>query len=417
MRVCVVGLGHAGLPLAGAVFSAGHEVCGVDVDPVVRGELNCGVSGGVGLGGLGGGGVWVFGPEVGVPAGVEVVLICVPTPLDSAGRPDLGPLVAAVRGVGVGLREGMLVVVVSSCAPGTTGGLVRGLLEEGSGLVAGVGFGLGFSAERVDPGNGVWGSGNTPRVVGGLSGDCVARVGDFFGGVSSGGVRLAGSLEEAELAKLLENTFRHVNLALVNELSRFCWPLGVDLWNVVDLASSKPFGFEAFWPGPGPGGHCVPVDPHYLSDWVGAGLGADFRMVEAAEAVNAGQPVFVGGRVLALLVAAGVPVRGARVLLLGVSYKANVADVRGSPAGPLASHLAGWGVRVAFHDPGVSVFDVGGGVGVGCVADLGVALADADVVVLLQAHDEYVTDGRVAGARRVLDCRGVLPLGGGVERL
>jgi UDP-N-acetyl-D-glucosamine dehydrogenase len=349
-------------------------------------------------------------------ADADTVVVCVPTPLSKDGAPDL----AAVEGVGRMLSEyltaGTLVVLESTTYPGTTEELFQPLIEAG-GLRVGTDLNLAFSPERVDPGNKTFGIKNTPKVVGGVTEQCTKRAVDFYASFIDTVVPAKGT-REAEMAKLLENTYRHINIALVNEMARFSHELDIDLWNVIDCAKTKPFGFQAFYPGPGVGGHCIPIDPNYLSHTVQARLHYPFRFVELAQEVNAGMPTYVARRIQDRLNDEGKAVRGSTVLLLGVTYKANIADERESPAVPLAEKLLGMGADLRFHDPYVTVWNaaehgeperpIKG------EPDLYRAIEEADVVVLLQAHEEYL--GGTLDGVRVFDTRGVLK-GETVERL
>src|SRR3954454_21869783 len=337
-------------------------------------------------------------------ASADTAVICVPTPLAEGDGPDLRAVVGATEAIGRNLRTGMLVVLESTTYPGTTDEVVRPLLEKLSGLTAGIDFHLAFSPERIDPGNERFGPRNTPKVVGGYTPACADRVEAFYGRFVDTVVRTRGT-REAETAKLLENTYRHVNIALVNEMARFCHELGIDLWDVIRAASTKPFGFQAFYPGPGVGGHCIPIDPNYLSYNVPAKLGYPFRFVELAQEINAGMPQYVVRRLQDLLNEQAKSLRGARVLLLGVTYKPDIADQRESPAKPLAQQLMAKGADVIYHDPHVEDWRVGG-TSAERADDLEAELAKADVSVLLQNHSSYYLDALAAGARLLFDTRG-----------
>jgi UDP-N-acetyl-D-glucosamine dehydrogenase len=403
--VVILGLGYVGLPLARQAVRAGLSVLGFDVDPVVVSSLAEGHSHVDDLDDtdvaamLAGG----FHPtaDPALIGTADTAVICVPTPLSEGDGPDLSAVLGATEAVGRALRPGMLVVLESTTYPGTTDELVRPRLEALSGLTAGVDFALAFSPERIDPGNPDFGPANTPKVVGGHTAACTARAAGFYGRFVDTVVRTRGT-REAETAKLLENTYRHVNIALVNEMARFCHELDVDLWDVIRAASTKPFGFQAFHPGPGVGGHCIPIDPNYLSHNVRSRLGYPFRFVELAQEINATMPAYVARRAQNLLNADGIAVHGASVLLLGVTYKANIADRRESPATPLARHLLGLGARLSFHDPYVEEWDA-----MPRTDDVDGACAAADLVILVQAHRCYDAD-RLAGlAKRFFDTRGV----------
>ena len=404
--VAVIGLGYVGLPLAVEVARVGLLVSGLDVDPGVVASLRQGRShvddvsdaevAAALRSGLG------ASTDESVLRGADTVVICVPTPLRSDGGPDLQAVEAATQAVARHLRPGMLVVLESTTYPGTTDEVVRPLLER-TGLRAGVDFSLAFSPERIDPGNPRFGLRNTPKVVGGHTPSCTLAAAAFYGKFVDRVVHAKGT-REAEMAKLLENTYRHVNIALVNEMAVFCRDLGVDLWDAIDCAETKPFGFQAFRPGPGVGGHCIPIDPNYLSYKVRT-LGHQFRFVELAQEINARMPAYVVQRAQEVLNDAGKPLRGSRVLLLGVTYKRDVADQRESPAGPVARRLLSAGAHVVYADPYVAEWDVEGQ-RVPRADDLDEELARADLTVLLQDHGAYDVPAMARSARAFLDTRG-----------
>jgi UDP-N-acetyl-D-glucosamine dehydrogenase len=407
--VVILGLGYVGLPLAQQATRVGMSVLGFDVNAGVVNSLAAGNSHVDDLDGsdvlemLAGG----FTPTTDerLIADARTAVICVPTPLSEGDGPDLRAVIGATEAVGRNLRPGMLVVLESTTYPGTTDELVRPLLEKLSGLVAGVDFHLAFSPERIDPGNETYGAHNTPKVVGGLTRACTDRAMEFYGRFVQTVVRTRGT-REAETAKLLENTYRHVNIALVNEMARFCHELDIDLWDVIHAASTKPFGFQAFFPGPGVGGHCIPIDPNYLSHNVRSKLGYPFRFVELAQEINATMPAYVARRAQNLLNADGQAVHGASILLLGVTYKPNIADQRESPATPLARQLMSLGARLSYHDPYVAEWGVGD-VPVPRTDDLDGACAAADLVILVQNHRGYDADHLAGIAKRFFDTRGV----------
>jgi len=408
LDLVVVGLGYVGLPLAQEATRTGLRVVGLDSSETVADGLNAGRSHVDDLADEDLAAMVAAGfratTDPAALADADTVVICVPTPLGAEGGPDLSAVRSAVGAVADHLRRGQLVVLESTTYPGTTEEVVRPLLEEATGLVAGEDFHLAYSPERIDPGNPTWGLANTPKVVGGVNAASTARAAAFYGKFVQTIVE-AASTREAETAKLLENTYRHINIALVNEMARFCHELGIDLWDVIRCASTKPFGFEAFFPGPGVGGHCIPIDPNYLSHSVRAKLGYPFRFVELAQEINATMPSYVAHRAQNLLNQNGKAVYGSSVLLLGVTYKADIADQRESPAIPLARHLDLLGAHVVYHDPRVQEWDPG--VTVTRAADLETALAFADLVVLVQAHSEYDVPALVESSRLFLDTRGV----------
>ncbi|RJK95499.1 nucleotide sugar dehydrogenase [Vallicoccus soli] len=416
--VLVVGLGYVGLPLARQAVREGLAVAGVDVSPAVVEGLAAGRSHVDDLSDddvramLDAG--FAVGTDHAVAAEASTVVVCVPTPLSDDGGPDLGAVVAAADAVAAAVRPGTLVVLESTTYPGTTDEVLRPRLEA-AGLRVGVDVHLAFSPERIDPGNPTWGFHNTPKVVGGATPACTERAAAFYGRLVEQ-VVVAKGLREAEMSKLLENTYRHVNIALVNEMARFCDELGIDLWDVIRCASTKPFGFQAFRPGPGVGGHCIPIDPNYLSYAVRSRLGYAFRLVELAQEVNDAMPSYVVRRAQDLLNVDGKAVNGARVLLLGVTYKADIADERESPAQPVGRLLAGLGADLRFHDPYVPRWRVAGRE-LRREDDLDAAVAAADLVVLLQAHRAYDLPALARGARRLLDTRGRVPEEEGVVRL
>lgn len=403
----VIGLGYVGLPLAQEASRAGLVVTGLDVSTSVVDGLNAGRSHVDDLSDadiadmLGRG--FVATTDAAVIADARAVVICVPTPLTPEGGPDLGAVMGATRAIAAHLQPGQLVVLESTTYPGTTDDDVRPVLEEG-GLVAGRDFHLAFSPERIDPGNEHFGMRNTPKVVGGHTEACTDAAAEFYGAFVDTVVRARGT-REAEMAKLLENTYRHINIALVNEMARFCHELDIDLWDVIAAAKSKPFGFQAFYPGPGVGGHCIPIDPNYLSYQVQAKLGYPFRFVELAQEINAGMPSYVVRRIQDALNDEGKPLRGSRVLLLGVTYKPDIADQRESPAKPIAVELRDKGADVEFHDPHVTNWRLGSHA-LERVDDLDAALTRADLVVLLQNHAAYDLEAVTAAASRLFDTRG-----------
>ena len=405
----VVGLGYVGLPLVQAAVRAGYDVVGLDVNERVVADLNAGRShvddlSDDAIAALLADGFRASADES-VITSADVVVVCVPTPLSTDGGPDLGAVRGATNAIARNLRSGTLVVLESTTYPGTTEEVVQPILESVSGLTAGSDFHLAFSPERIDPGNPVYGMENTPKVVGGSTPEASQRAADFYGKFVET-VVVAKGTREAEAAKLLENTYRHINIALVNEMARFCHELDVDLWDVIRLAKTKPFGFQAFYPGPGVGGHCIPIDPNYLSHNVRSRLGYPFRFVELAQEINATMPTYVARRIQDLLNEDSKSLRGSTVLLLGVTYKPDIADQRESPARPLGEALLAQGAHLAFHDPAVEEWQLGPAT-LNRVADLDQAVADADLVVLVQNHRAYDVDALVAASRRFFDTRGV----------
>ncbi|MEU7862727.1 nucleotide sugar dehydrogenase [Nonomuraea sp. NPDC049141] len=415
--LAVIGLGYVGMPLAKEAVAAGLRVVGVDVDARKVEALNAGQSyiddlTDADLEHMLANGFSATLDET-VLARSNTIVICVPTPLDEDHRPDLSSVEGATGSVARNLSKGTLVVLESTTWPGTTDEVARPILE-GSGLVAGEDFHLAFSPERIDPGNPKFGLRNTPKVVGGYTDNCRDRATAFYGQFIEQVVPVSGT-REAEMAKLLENTYRHVNIALVNEMAIFCDELGIDLWESIEAAATKPFGFQKFLPGPGVGGHCIPVDPSYLSYTVRK-LGYPFRFVELAQEINERMPSYVVARVQRLLNRHKKAVNGAKVVMLGVTYKPDIADERETPALPVARALLELGAELSFIDPYVLEWSVDG-TPVPREEDLAEAVVDADVTLLLQQHAAFDLDMVEAKARLVLDTRGVLTEGERVERL
>jgi nucleotide sugar dehydrogenase len=405
--VVIIGLGYVGLPLAQEAVRVGLRVTGLDIRQATVDGLNAGRShvddlSDADIAAMLAGGFRAVTSVAGIAGtGPDVIVICVPTPLSESDGPDLTAVRAATETAATLVRPGCTVILESTTYPGTTDEIVRPMLEKASGLSAGIGFHLAFSPERIDPGNETYGIRNTPKVVGGITPACTEAAADFYGQVCDTVVR-AKSAREAEMAKLLENTYRHVNIALVNEMAIFCHELGVDLWDAIRCAATKPFGFQAFYPGPGVGGHCIPIDPNYLSYKVRAELNYPFRFVELAQEINSRMPGYVVDRAAELLNTHAKPLNGARVLLLGVTYKRDIADQRESPARPIARKLLQRGAALSYHDPFVDNWQVDG-------RDIPRAdspVTPADLTILLQAHTGYDLADIAAKSRLLFDTRG-----------
>jgi UDP-N-acetyl-D-glucosamine dehydrogenase len=416
----VLGQGYVGLPMALQAVTAGMKVIGLDTNAGTVRDLNAGRSHiddvsdedlrlGLERG-------FEATTDPGVVADADVVLVCVPTPLAPDGGPDLGAVERAAATIGEHIRPGTLAILESTTYPGTTEEVFAPLITT-TGLEVGRDVFVAFSPERIDPGNRLYGVRNTPKVVGGMTPACTERAIAFYSRFVDTVVPAKGA-REAEMSKLIENTFRHVNIALVNEMLRFCHELDIDLWDAIDCAETKPFGYLAFRPGPGVGGHCIPVDPSYLSHRVRARLGYSFRMVELAAEINTAAPLYVADRARDALNEAGKPVRGSTILLLGVTYKANISDRRESPADPLARRLMSWGAHVEYHDPSVPSWQPKDtDLTLETVPDPYDAAARADLTVLLQAHDAYDLGLVSARAEALLDTRAQAPFAEHVERL
>jgi UDP-N-acetyl-D-glucosamine dehydrogenase len=400
--VGVVGLGYVGLPLAAAFVRAGHDVVGVDVDAARVAAIRAGEA--------------VLHDRTLDPALVahvrattdfdaladaDAIVLCVPTPLSPNREPELGPVLACARSVARVMARGALVVLESTTFPGTTRERLAPILEEDSGLRAGGDFHLAYSPERLDPGREGQGVGSVPKVVAGMTPACRDRAAALYRTICDE-VLPVSSTDAAEFTKLLENIFRSVNIALVNELALLADRMGLDIWEIIGAAATKPYGFMRFDPGPGMGGHCLPVDPFYLA-WRAREFGFSCEFVELAGKVNQAMPSHCVARVQRALNDAGRPVKGSRILVLGVAYKAGVPDTRESPALPIIAELAELGGDLAYHDPHVPRL---------AAADLASrpledALGWADVAVIVTAHPEVDHVDVARRARLTVDLRGV----------
>jgi UDP-N-acetyl-D-glucosamine dehydrogenase len=408
-RVGVIGLGYVGLPLAVEFATAGFHVTPVDVDAskvesVRRGESYIPDIASERLAPLVQSGRLEASSSFSVLADADAISICVPTPLRKTKDPDLSYVVAAVEQVAAHLRAGQLIVLESTTYPGTTEEVVRPMLERG-GLVAGRDFFLAFSPERVDPANPEWHTGNTPKVVGGSDAVSTKVACALYDQVVARTVAVS-STGVAEMVKLLENTFRAVNIGLVNELALMCRQMNIDVWEVIEAAKTKPFGFMAFYPGPGLGGHCIPIDPFYLS-WKARQSGFESRFIELAGHINASMPRYVVERVGEALNSVARPIKGSRVHLFGMAYKADVGDYRESPAIDIARLLEQRGATVTYSDPHVPTVDEHG-VLMHAVPEAAAIKAGVDCVVIVTAHRGFDYEALVAGAPLIVDTRNAL---------
>lgn len=404
MKIGIVGLGYVGLPLAVEFARNGDEVIAVDVDPRKVEALTRGRSYIEDIADedlrLVAGRIQAF-TQFAPLAAADAILICVPTPLTANREPDLRPLQAAAEAIAAVVRSGQLIVLESTTFPGTTRELLAPAIEQRSGLAAGEDFNLAFSPERIDPGRTDFTLRTTPKVVGGLTERCGDRAAELYGRVCEQVVRVS-TPESAELTKLLENIFRSVNIALVNEMAILAERMGIDIWEVVDAAASKPYGFMPFKPGPGMGGHCLPVDPFYLT-WRARQFQMSTEFIELAGKINQRMPYHCVERIELALNDAAKPVRGSKIAVLGVSYKGGTGDVRESPALHIIEELQRRGADLVYHDPFVPALDELRLTS----TPLEQATADADAVVLVTAHPGI---DHIALARRAelfVDLRGV----------
>ncbi|AIA04253.1 nucleotide sugar dehydrogenase [Streptomyces noursei] len=406
--LAVIGLGHLGLPLAQAATAAGLTTIGYDPDPRAAA--------------LPGAGGPLSATEVrrliaagfrtttdpGALGRVRTAVLCAPTPVDEDRTLDLSALAEAARTLATRLRPHTTVILESAGYPGTTEDVLRPLLEAGSGLTAGRDFHLACSPARHDPGNRTHRYRNTPKVIGGLTPACTEAAAAFYGRLTDKVVRARGP-REAETAHLLETNYRHINIALMNEMAVYCHEIGVDLWDVIRCAETKPFGFQSFRPGPGVGGHATPLDPN-LSPPRSRSAGTPLRMVELAREINDRMPAYVIQRCTTLLNEHGKSARGARILLLGVTYKPDLADLAGTPAREVAARLRTLGAHLTYHDPYVPQWEVDGRP-VPRAESLYDAASAADLTVLLQPHRTYDLQGLAVKAPLLLDTRGATPTG------
>jgi UDP-N-acetyl-D-glucosamine dehydrogenase len=408
VTVGVVGLGYVGLPLCMETSGAGLNTLGFDVAPEVVDDINAGKShiGDVPHEDVASrvrGGLFVATTDMSRLRECDAISICVPTPLSKTRDPDVSYVISAADAVAAALRPGQLVVLESTTYPGTTREVMLPRLEKG-GMKVGEDFFLCFSPERVDPGNEEWKTHNTPKVIGGLTEACTRAGVALYSRFIQTMVPVS-SAEAAEMVKILENTFRAVNIGLVNEVALIANRLGVDVWEVIDAAATKPFGFMKFTPGPGLGGHCIPVDPHYLA-WKMKTLDFRTRFIELASEINSGMPRFVAGKIRNALNAAKKAVNGSRVLVLGVAYKPDVSDVRESPAIDIIRLLKSDGADVSYHDPFVAeLWDEG--VTLNSVELTAKSLESFDAVVLVTDHSNVAYELVVDYADVLVDARHV----------
>ena len=406
-KVAILGLGYVGLPLAVVFAEAGYSVTGIDpdrrkVDMVLAGKSHIQDISDDQVASLVRAGRLTATTDFSVLRGADAVSICVPTPLRQTGDPDLSFILSATEELGKYMHPGIVVVLESTTYPGTTREILLPKLEEGKRLKAGVDFFLAFSPERVDPGREDWTTLNTPKVIGGITPTCTEIAAAWYAEALQTVVPVS-SAEVAEMAKLLENTFRMINIGLVNEMAIMCARLGVDVWEVIDAAATKPFGFMKFTPGPGLGGHCIPIDPLYLS-WKLKTLNYTARFIELASEINTGMPRYVVNLVQDALNERGRALNGSQVIVLGVAYKANIDDMREAPALDVIGLLKQKGAHVVYHDPYVPCISHEGWEQES-VPDLMGAIRAADCVVIITNHAAYDYDAILEAASLIVDTR------------
>jgi UDP-N-acetyl-D-glucosamine dehydrogenase len=417
--IAVLGLGYVGLPLAVVFAEAGFTVTGIDPDQrkvvtICRGESHIQDVPARQVSRLVASGKLSATADFAALSKADAVSICVPTPLRKTGDPDLSFIIDATNELSKYMHPGMVVVLESTTYPGTTREILLPKLGDENGLKIGEDFFLAFSPERVDPGRQDWTTLNTPKVIGGITPACSEVAAAWYAGAIQTVVPVS-SAEVAEMAKLLENTFRMINIGLVNEMALMCDRLGVDVWEVIDAAATKPFGFMKFTPGPGLGGHCIPIDPLYLS-WKLRALNYTARFIELASEINTGMPRYVVSKVQDALNDQGKALKGSQVLVLGAAYKPDIEDLRESPALDVIGLLEQKGSKVSYHDPYVPRIHFDSGVGLSAemfsVPDLMAAIKSADCVVIVTNHSSYDYDAILENARLVVDTRNALGVKG-----
>tara|TARA_A100001015_G_scaffold289250_1_gene360924 strand:- start:140 stop:1480 length:1341 start_codon:yes stop_codon:yes gene_type:complete len=411
----IIGMGYVGLPLGVVAAEAGHTVIGFDVNPDVVNSINQGASHiqdvpSQSLSPLVNNGQLRATTDFSELKHCDVISICVPTPLNKIKDPDLSYVVNASEDIAEHLQQGQTVILESTTYPGTSREVVLPILEE-SGLTVGVDFYLCYSPERVDPGNQTWTTKNTPKVLGGITEECAKKGEELYQTIFDQ-IVLVENTEAAELVKVYENTFRMINIALANELSQVCDRLGINVWDVIDAAATKPFGFMKFTPGPGLGGHCIPLDPHYLS-WKMRTLSFKTRMIELASEINAEMPEVVVEKILHELNDQGKSIKNANVLILGVSYKKDIDDLRESPALDILYHLERRGALIQYHDPFCPIIRADEslpihGLPMESQPLTKASIQKADVVVIVTDHTDVDYELVASQAKAIVDTRGVI---------
>ena len=409
-RIAVLGLGYVGLPLAVVFAETGFSVTGIDtaedkVDSIMRGESHIQDVSSEQVARLVSSGKLSATTEFSVLQDIEAVSICVPTPLRKTGDPDLSFIMDATEDLARYIHPGMIVVLESTTYPGTTREILLPKFEEASGLIAGEDFYLAFSPERVDPGRKDWTTLNTPKIIGGITPSCSEVAATWYSQALQTVIQVSSS-EVAEMVKLLENTFRMINIGLVNEMAMMCDRLGVDVWEVIDAAATKPFGFMKFTPGPGLGGHCIPIDPLYLS-WKLRTLNYTARFIELASEINTSMPIYVVAKIQDALNEQRKPLKGSRVLVLGAAYKPDIADLRESPALDVIGLLENKGAQVSYHDPYITRLQHDDWEKTS-VPDLTETLREVDCVVIITNHSDYDYAAILREAELIVDTRNAI---------
>ena len=408
----VVGLGYVGLPLAVEKAKAGFKTIGFDVQSAKVDMVNAGKNyiGDVvdkDLAELVKAGKLTATMDFSFVKDVDFIAICVPTPLDAHQQPDISYVKSSAEAIAKHLTKDTIVVLESTTYPGTTEGLLKPILEDGSGLKCGEDFYLGFSPERVDPGNLIYKTKNTPKVVGGIGKDATEVIADVYRHILQSDIHEVSSPAVAEMEKILENTYRNVNIGLVNELTMLCHKMGISMWEVVDAAKTKPYGFQAFYPGPGLGGHCIPLDPYYLS-WKAREYGFHTSMIEASGMINDRMPEYTVLRAGEILNRFGKSIKNAKVLILGVAYKQDIDDYRESPALNVIEEFNKRGAKVMFYDPWIASYKFKGEVYYGEKELTKELLADADIVVVTTAHTNVDYDFVQRNAKVTFDTKNAM---------
>ena len=408
----VVGLGYVGLPLAVEKAKAGFKTIGFDVQSAKADMVNAGKNyiGDVvdaDLAELVKSGMLSATTDFSFVKDVDFVAICVPTPLDKHQEPDISYVRSSAEAISKYLTPGTMVVLESTTYPGTTEELIKPILEEGSGLVCGTDFYLGFSPERVDPGNLIFKTKNTPKVVGAIGEDAAEVISAMYRAVLESDIHTVSSPAIAEMEKILENTYRNINIGLVNELGRLCHKMGISVWEVIEAAKSKPYGFQAFYPGPGLGGHCIPLDPYYLT-WKAREFGFHTTLIENSMVINDGQPAYCVERAMHILNRHKKAINGAKVLILGVAYKQDIDDYRESPAIRVIEQLQKVGADVSYYDPWVPMFKENGVTMYSEPALSEKLLKQADLVMVTCAHSNVDYSFVQKHAKAVFDTKNVM---------